>query len=133
MASIANLVLNNGAATPVAKTFSPVQKYAGPKSPAIWKLKEGVSAMAWPRVEINESRSTRGSRHVTFKIIVPHVVLIDGVPTTVSTCIFDSASNGYIIPDGAVQTQIDDLYAYVKNLAAHAVLSDWVKSQDPAF
>lgn len=133
MAAIANLVLNNGAATPVAKTFTPAQKYGGPKAPAIWKLKEGVSAMAWPRIEIGETRSARGSRQIPFRIVVPNVVLIDGVPTNVATCIFDSETKGYIIPEGAVQSQIDDLVAFVKNLTASAVLGDWVKSQDPAF
>lgn len=133
MASIAILALFNGAAVPISKNFVPSQKFGGPKVPAIWKLKEGASPLGWSRVEISETRSSRGSRHVNFKVVVPYVVTIDGVPTLVATCLYDSSSNGYIIPEGAVQSQIDDLYGYVKSLTASAVLGDWVKSQDPAF
>lgn len=133
MASIANLVLNNGAGTPVAKTFVPTQKFGGKDMPAIWKLKEGSSQLAWPRIEIVETRTSRGSRKVEHKIIVPHVVDVSGVPTLVSTAMYDSRTGGFIIPETAVQTQIDDLFAFQKNLMASAVMSAWVTQQDPAF
>jgi hypothetical protein len=133
MSAISNIVLNNGAATPVAKTFVPVQKFGGAKQPAVWKLKEGSSPLAWCRVEITETRTSRGSRRVEYKILVPYVADVDGVPTLVSTALFDSRTGGFIIPDTAVQSQIDDLYAFAKNLAAHAVMDAWVCDQDPAF
>lgn len=133
MASIAALTINNGAATPVAKTFSPTQKFGGPKIPAIWKLKEGVSPLAWCRIEITESRTSRGSRRVEYKILVPYVTTVDGIPTLVSTALYDSRTGGFIIPENAVTAQIDDLYAFQKNLSAHAVMDAWVRQQDPAF
>lgn len=133
MSAIANLVLNNGAATPVAKTFVPAQKYGGKGVPAIWKLKEGISQLAWARIEIDETRSSRGSRKVEHKIIVPYVVDVSGVPTLIATAMYDSRTGGFIIPETAVQTQIDDLYAFQKNLMAHAVMDAWVRSQDTAF
>lgn len=131
MAAIAALSLNNHAA--VAKTFSPVQKFGGANIPAIWKLKEGPSPLAWARVEIHQTRTSRGSTKTEFKVVVPEVQVINGVPTLISTAMFDSRTGGFIVPENAVTLQIQNLYAYVKNLMNHAVVSAWVIDQDPAF
>lgn len=131
MAAIANLVLNNAAA--VAKTFVPTQKYGGANTPAVWKLKEGISPLAWPRVEIYQSRTSKGSTKVEFKLVVPEAVSIDGVPTLVSTCYFDTRTGGFVIPETATTTQIANTYHFAKNLLAHAMVQGWVLDQDPAF
>lgn len=130
MASQTNLVLNNAAA--VAKTFTAILPYAGKQQAAQWLLKEGVSPLAWPVVEIGMTRNANGTTRVSRRVIVPQVTN-DAVagPKLVCKCVYDDANGGYIIPNNALQTQIDDLEAYVKNLTAHATNANWVKNMDP--
>lgn len=134
MANQANLVLNNGAATPVAKTFTPYQPYGGKDRPAVWLLKEGSTPLAHVRIEVSMQRNAQGTTRITPKIIVPYVTndIVAG-PKLVSKAIYDTASGGYVIPENAVQTQIDDLEAYSKNLMTSTVIRDWVKNFDPAY
>lgn len=131
MAAIANLVLANNAA--VNKTFNPVQKFGGANMPARWVLKEGLNPTAWPRVEISQRRTARNSTKVSIKVVVPHVVEVNGVPTTVATAMYDESTGGYIIPETAPTALVQDLYAYVKNLHNNAVVLNWVVNADPAF
>lgn len=134
MAAQSTLVLGNGAATPVNKTFTPVNGYGGAKQPAVWTLKEGVSPMAHTRIEIGMARNGNGTTRVKYKVIVPYVTN-DAVvgPKLVSKCIFDSEGGGYIIPENATQDQINDLEAFVRNLVAHVTVKDWVKTFEAAY
>lgn len=134
MANIANIVLANGANTPVNITFEPTQKYNGSSTPAVWKAKLGTTPLAWHRVEIHEKKSSRGSRKVSFKVFVPYVTIdASGNPTLVSTALFDSDTGGFTIPPNVMQPQVDDLYAYVKALMALTVVKSWVTLQDAAY
>lgn len=130
MANQANLVLQNGAGTPVNKTFTPLNGYGGPNQPAVWTLKEGIAPMAYARIEVSMRRNGNSTNRVGYKVIVPYAVTIDSVPTLVSKCIFDSAGGGYIIPDNAVTDQINDLEAFVRTLVAHSDFKNWVKTSE---
>lgn len=132
MAAQANLVLKNR--SNVDKTFVPHVPYGGQNQPAVWILKEGVSPMAWPRVEIAMKRNANGTTSVVPKVIVPNVVDDPAKgPSLVSKCLFDSATRGFIIPQNAVTTQIEDLEAFTRSLFASAVLSAWVKTFEPSY
>lgn len=126
----ATLVLNNGAA--VAKTFTATMPFAGKGQPAQWILKEGTTPLGYPVVEIGSVKNAQGTTRIYRKVIVPYVTT-DPVygPKLVSKCIYDDQNGGYIIPLNAVQTQIDDLEAFVKNLTSHAIMAAWVKNSDP--
>lgn len=134
MSSQVSLALLNGAATPVSKTFTPYSPYGGKDRPAVWLLKEGVSPLAHVRVEISMLRNQQGTTRIVPKVIVPYVTndAVNG-PKLVSKCIFDASSGGYIIPENAVQSQIDDCEAYTRAVMNSTVLKDWVKSFDPAY
>lgn len=134
MSAQANLVLSNGAATPVSKTFTPYSPYGGKDRPAVWLLKEGTSPLAHVRIEISMTRNQQGTTRVTPKVIVPYVTNdVSAGPKLVSKCIFDGAGGGWIIPENAVQSQIDDCEAYTRNLFVSQIMKDWVKSFDPAY
>ena len=133
MASQVSLVLNNGAATPVAKTFVAQTPYQGPEGPAVWRLPHGVTPMGDIRIEVGMTRNSSGTTRVPVKVIVPYVTS-DPVygPKLVSKCIYDSRNGGFIIPENAIQSQIDDLYAFVSNLYTSAVFKTWVRTFEPA-
>lgn len=134
MGQQSTLVLNNGAATPVAKTFTPLQPYGGKDRAAVWLLKEGVSPLAHVRIELAMTRNSNGTTRITPKVIVPYVTNdVSAGPKLVSKCIYDGAGGGYIIPENAIQSQIDDLEAFVRNLTSAQAVKDWIKNFDPAY
>lgn len=57
MPQASNIVVNNGAATPVAKTFSLLAPAAGYDSVAEWALKEGTTSAMFPRLTASQSKS----------------------------------------------------------------------------
>lgn len=132
MAQQAALSLQNGAA--VAKSFTPYQPYGGKDRPAVWLLKEGSSPLAHVRIEVSMQRNGNGTTRVTPKVIVPQVTT-DPVygPKLVCKALYDAAGGGFIIPENATQTQIDDLEAYTRGLVSSTAFKDWVKNFDPAY
>lgn len=134
MAQQANLVLNDGSATPVARTFVPFVPYGGPSQAAVWILKVGIAPIAYPRIEIGMKRTSNGSNKVSVKVTVPNVTndVVAG-PKLASQALFDSNSGGFIIPDVSTDQQRADLHAYTKNLLAHATVQAWVRDIEAAY
>lgn len=50
MPQATDLVINNGAGTPVAKTFTLMAPAAGDNSLASWALKEGTISSVFPKI-----------------------------------------------------------------------------------
>lgn len=134
MAQQTNLVLNNGAATPVAKTFTPKIPYGGPNQPAVWELKEGVAPIAYPRVEIGQSRTSKGATKTYFRVTVPYVTN-DAVagPKKVAECLFDSRTGGFIVPDNVPDATRADFHAFVKNSISSGVAYDFIYKNEGAY
>lgn len=134
MAAQANLVLNNGAATPVAKTFVPKIPYGGPNQAAVWELKEGVAPIAYPRVEMGQSRTSNSATKSYCRVTVPYVTN-DAVagPKKVAECLFDSRTGGFIVPDIIPDTTRADFYAFVKNALSSSVMYDFVYKNEGAY
>lgn len=131
MSNQTDLSLQNGATTPVSKTFSSVNGFGGKNQPAVWMLKEGVAPMAWPRVEVSMVTNQNGTTRVSPKVIVPQVVNDPSFgPKLVCKAIFDASSGGFIIPNNATIDQINDLEAFVRTLYGTTQFKNWVKSQD---
>lgn len=131
MATQANLVLTVTSGT---KTYTPLNGYNGPNNPAVWldSTTDSSTAMAARRIEIGMVRNSAGTWRTPVRVIVPHVVDVNGVPTLVSKAVFDSQSGGFIIPEKATAAQKTELYDVVKALMAHAVVGSFVKSNEPA-
>lgn len=132
MAQQAPLFFKNSAS--VDKTFTPYQPFGGKDRPAVWLLKEGSTPLAYVRIEISMQRNGNGTTRVTPKVIVPQVTT-DPVygPKLVCKALYDAAGGGYIIPENATQTQIDDLETYTRWVMGSQALRDWVKNFDPAY
>lgn len=71
MPQAVNLVLNNGATTPVAKTFHLISPAAGDGGVATWALKEGVISSVFPRLTAAAARTNNASRKLTVKFRLP--------------------------------------------------------------
>jgi hypothetical protein len=71
MPAATDLVINNGAGTPVAKTFTLLAPAAGDNSVANWALKEGSISSVFPRISCLAKATGNESRKSQIKIKVP--------------------------------------------------------------
>ncbi len=138
MTAFAALTVNDGLATPVAHTFSPVKIDAG--GVAKWVDRSGGIALGFPTITMSVREPTSGSRSykVTRKIVVP--VLEVTSPSTATgiqpapTKAYDLIQNTeWVLPERSTLAQRQDLIAYAKNFDALAVLTDAVKNFDNIF
>lgn len=104
---IADITLNNGAATPVAKTFE-----VGFKDglTASWKLHEGARPALYPVLAVNMRKPRKGnSNKVKQTVDLPYDVTdVNGVVTTKSVTIHVAA----VIPEDAPEATIADAIAF---------------------
>ncbi len=126
-----DLVLNNGAATPVAKTFTLYTPSAGDNSVAVWKLKEGTIASVFPHVTTatratgNKSRKLQGK----FKLPSSYTDSVTGLTKVGSAFEFDFSAS---VPDDFPEALKSDAIAFSKNLISHALIQAMMRDGQPA-
>jgi len=131
--SLANLVLADGQTTPANHTFSEVANYPL----AEWHEKTGV-AIGEPKIVIGQSRPSkkRRSQKTTIRIEVPVLKAVtgsDGGYTPAPAVDFTMfAAVDLVAPDRSTLSQRKDLYAFVKNLLAEAMVKSMFVDQAPA-
>lgn len=123
-----NLVLKNAAN--VDKTFTLMSPAAGDGSYANWRLKEGATSLAFPRVAV-ATRVGASARKANIKLQIPATYLDarTGLPVVASTFDFNA---DITVPDGFPESSKDDAVAFVTNLIANAVIKAIVRDAVPA-
>lgn len=130
MAQIANLVLNDGAATPVAHTFTP----NGVKNAiAKWQDRSSGIPVGYPTVTFSLREPTKASKatKIIAKVVVPALEVTS--PST-STGIQPAPTKAYeclcnielVLPERSTQQDRRNLLAYVKNYLASTAMTDAV-------
>lgn len=71
MANATDLIVDNGAATPVAKTFTLISPAAGDGGLATWALKEGTISTVFPRFTASARNVNGRARSAKFKLTMP--------------------------------------------------------------
>lgn len=127
MTAIAALTLNDGAATPVAHTFSPVN--IDQVGVARWADRSGGIALGFPVISFSLRSPTKTSRNykLTAKVVTP--VLEVTSPST-STGIQPAPTKAYDIifnvdatlPERSTLQQRKDAYAFLKNFLGNATV-----------
>lgn len=125
MAAIANVVINDGLATPVAHTFAPVTIDA--QGVAKWADRSGGISVGFPTLSYSLKNPTGNSKSykMTAKVTLP--VLEQTSPST-STGIQPAPVVGYnlianvemVLPERSTTQDRKNLLAYVKNFMANA-------------
>lgn len=127
MTAIAALTINDGAATPVAHTFSPVNIDAA--GVAKWVDRSSGIALGFPTITFSMRQPNKVNRNykVTTKVVYP--VLEQTSASTASgiqpapTKAYDLVFNGeFILPERSTLAQRNDLLAFVKNYFASAAV-----------
>lgn len=138
MSAQASIVINDGATTPVAHTFSPKgARVAGTKDVATWRDQAiGVAAGYSTLTEQHAAANSNGMEKFRFVIEVP--------------VLEQAASGGSFVPPptrafatvGVVEVwchqrasdqALKDIVAYLKNFTAHAYFANAIVNREPAW
>jgi hypothetical protein len=122
-----DLVLANGAGTPVNKTFTLYAPSAGDSSLALWKLQEGTISAVFPSITAlarptgNKSRKTQGK----FRLPSSYMDSVTGLTKVGSAFEFDFSAS---VPDDFPEALKNDAVAFSKNLIAHALIQAMMRN-----
>jgi hypothetical protein len=131
MPQAVDLVINNGAGTPVAKTFSLYNPSAGDNAVALWKLKEGTIASVFPQITTSARKTGNSSRKMQGKLRLPssYTDTVTGLTKVGSAFEFDFSAS---VPDDFPEALKNDAVAFAKNLIAHALIQTMMRDGQPA-
>lgn len=123
------LSINNGAATPVAKSFSPER--VAPGQSVFTERSAAVSAGFYKlSVGYSEASSKRPTNRVDLTLDLPVLQTINGV----STVAYVGRFKGYfVIPDTMTAAERADLHAFVANALDNTAVKAVVKDLDPMY
>jgi hypothetical protein len=127
-----DLVINNGAATPVAKTFKLLTPAAGDNSSALWALKEGTISSVFPTIEVSARKNAgNDARKVNLTVKIPssYTVAATGLTAVGSAAVINITAT---VPADFPEALKDDFAAFAKNAVANAVLNACIRDALPA-
>jgi hypothetical protein len=129
MPQAVNIVINNGAGTPVAKTFELQAPAAGDGSYANWRLKEGTISSVFPRIAVM-ARQGGGTRKANIKLQIPSSFTdtVTGLTKVGSSFDFDV---NVTIPDDFPEALRNDAQAFAANLMANALIKSVLRDAWP--
>lgn len=131
-----NIVIKNGASTPVDKTFSLLAPSAGFNSVAEWALKEGVISTVFPRITSSVRASKKAPGRAQAKVIEIKLAVPSSFTDTVTglTAVgsrFESIMR-VTVPDDFPESLIADAVAFNANLANTALIKAMIAERSPA-
>lgn len=126
-----DLVLNNGASTPVAKTFNLLAPAAGYNSVAEWALKEGTISAVFPRVSALARITGNSSRKLVIKFKLPssYTDTVTGLTKVGSGFEFDGS---FSVPDSFPEALKNDAVAFTANLINSTLIKAMMRDALPA-
>lgn len=129
MAQATAIVINDGQATPVATTFNPESVSPGLSSFA--DRTTGI-ALGFRRIKVSTTFAGGKSKVNRSKVSIeiPVTSLVNGITTVAYTL---RANVDIILPDGATSAQRNDLYAFLKNVFANALIQGALRDLDPLY
>lgn len=137
MSAIANITISDGQATPVVKTFSPVDLK---NDIAKWADRSGGIAIGFPKLtmSLSEPSAARRSYKLTLKVVTP--VLEVTSPSTATgiqpapTKAYDLiSSHEFVLPERSTLAQRRDLLAFASNLLANAAVVSAVQNFEAVY
>lgn len=124
-----NLSINNGAATPVAKSFAPER--VGPTFSTFTERSAPVSAGF---IRLGVGLSPASGKRTTNRIDVTLDLPVLGTINGVSAVAYTGRFKGYfVIPDTMTASERADMLAYVANGLSNNTIKAVVKDLDPLY
>lgn len=121
MPKATDIVIKNGAPTPVDKTFTLVSPAAGDGGVALWYLKEGPVSAAFITVTASAHKTGNASRKLSLRLSYPSSYTD---ASTGRTVLGPRALVNFTvsIPDDFPESAKNDLSAYIANLINHPLV-----------
>lgn len=123
MPQATNLVVKNGAATPIDKTFALITPAAGDGGVARWALKEGAISSVFPTFTAQSNATTNASRKLTTKLRVPSSYT-DSVTGRTLVGSGAEANVTVSVPNDFPEALKNDFVAFVTNILTTALLKE---------
>lgn len=131
MPQATDLVINNGAGTPVAKTFTLYTPAAGDGSIAKWALKEGVIASVFPAITASARQTGNSSRLLQLKLRIPSSYTDTVTGLTKVGSAFE-ANISCTVPEDYPEALKNDAVAFTANLVANTLVKSMIRDALPA-
>jgi len=129
MPAISTMVLADGQATPVNKTFSVIKAQSGQDSPARWAEQSTGLYAGFLQVTSLVRRTSNKSTKIQVKVTLPKLST-DGTNTVIHTGI---ASVDVTIPDTMSLQERKDIRAFIANALDHSNIKDAIEQLSPNF
>lgn len=144
MTTFANLAINNGAATPVSKTFSKVKTGDGNSVDSVmakWEQRDSgirlgfetiTQMMRFPGTGKGASRSTKVSVKITTPVMeVVSNSTVSGIAPAPTVAYRNLATIEVVLPERSTIDSRKDLYAFLVGYLAKPEFKDAIVNQDP--
>lgn len=138
MAALAPIIINDGAATPVARTFNPVK--IDQVGVAHLADRSGGIAVGFPVVSLFVRSPSKDSRNykIIGKIVVPTLEItspstgsgIQPAPTKAYDCL---ATIEFVCPERSTLAERKNILAFVKNFLANANVTNAVEAYEAIY
>lgn len=124
------LVLANGAATPVNKTFDLDAPAAGFNSVAAWSLREGSISGVFPKItSVAQSSASANKVNAILRVPSSYTNSVTGLTSVGSAFQFKIEAT---VPKDFPEALKADAIAFSKNLVAHALIQAMIRDGLPA-
>jgi hypothetical protein len=123
------LTINNGAATPVAKSFAPER--VAPEASVFTERSAAASAgFTKLAIRFSAASSKRATNRIDVDLDYPVLATVNGV----NSVAYVGRFRGYFVaPDVMTAAERADLHAFVANALNHATIKAVVKDLDPMY
>lgn len=121
-----DLVVNNGAASPVSKTFTLISPAAGDGSIATWALKEGTISAVFPTLTAMAHKTGKKSRNLKVKFRLPSSYT-DSVTGLTNVGSGAEMNVTFSVPDAFPEALKNDYVAFALNLLATPTLKSMAR------
>lgn len=131
MPQAADIVLNNGAGTPVPKTFTLLTPAAGDGANAEWALKEGTISSVFPKLTAQARRTGVQSRksHIKLRIPSSYTDTVTGLTKVGSAW---EANVEVSVPDDFPEALKNDALAFTVNAVQNVIIKAMMRDGLPA-
>lgn len=131
MPQAADIVLNNGAGTPVAKTFTLVSPAAGLNGLAKWLLKEGAISSIFPQLTALARLTGNQAQLAQIKLRIPssYTDTVTGLTKVGSAFELNVTAT---VPFDFPESLKPDAVAFSANLVQNAIIKAMIRDAEPA-
>lgn len=131
MPQATNLTVNNGATTPISKTFTLITPAAGDGSIARWALKEGLMSTVFPRFTAMARSTKNASRVLQLKFHLPSTYddAVTGLPNVGPGFEMNCTVS---VPDELPESLKSDCVAFAINLISTNLVKEMMRDATPA-